>query len=116
MVWEISDELASEIVTYEHEWWNGDRARARVIAEEIVARHPSAFDVLRPLSLEDCVKALDACRGECAWSDGKIKKFPQREPLINVWLLATFPPQNISGSMGTTPAQVLQAAADALTE
>ena len=115
-VWDIPEGLAKGIVEYEHEWWSGSRERARDIAEELVARYPDAFDVLRPLTQEQVVPLLDACRGERPWSDGVRRKFPEREPLINVWLLATFPPQNIFGSMVQTRAQVMQAAADALTE
>lgn len=76
---------------FEHEWLHGDREFACQLAREYVAAHQQRLaTAFERHTLESLVALIDSCRA-AGHDEDRI--------LADMWLLARFPAQRITGAM-----------------
>jgi hypothetical protein len=97
---------------FDHEWKHGDRERARELAVEFAAGHQAELSAqLAPYSLAGLVQLVEGHR-DAGREEERI--------MVDMWLLAHYGPQQISGSIHIGPPVVVSdgpaavAAADAI--
>ncbi len=79
-----------QLQDFDHEWKEGDRAKAKEMATALVEAEPDTFKKWEKKSIPQLVGEIDEAR---AAGDG-VKRL-----LIDVYLLAKHPPQQIGGAL-----------------
>lgn len=96
----------SVLLQFDYEWREGDRDKARDIAKEYInANRQRLTRVFGSYTLEDLVREVDALREAGRHSDRII---------VDMWLLAEYQPQDISGELRIGRTELIVAAAEAI--
>jgi len=95
------DASNEELAAFVRQWRRGDRGLAGKQAAAFVAMHVDELHVLERYTLEDLVDLIDRYRHH----------HKTRERLIvEIWLLARYEPQQISGRLDLSPKRIVEAA------
>lgn len=94
------------LLQFDYEWREGDRDKAREIAKDYInANRLRLTKVFSGYTLEDLVREVDALRAAGRHSDRII---------VDMWLLAEYQPQDISGELRIGRTELIVAAAEAI--